>query len=443
MSRPEHLRRHLLTHVEEKPFRCSACDFTSRRVDRIRKHQRKAHPADAGDATLTVLSLDVKLPDGVIINGQTGEVKYESMASTPAAGGEDGEGAPPGATTTPSQGQQSSAPTPALAPPPPGYSDHAKVLSELHMSASKSSKSSKSARASLLPTMVPPNLPRLPPLSVPTFSSNPDTLTPGGNNGNNLPGEPPYGHVGVIEAGSGPVFPGQISPRVKDDGGSEAKRSKIEYSQDNHRQFQTPPPLHNNPPSKAQQPQSGSSSSSSRRKTQPTKREPDETLDDRGLLDGRRSSTDGSTGRSPLASFEGFGSSDFSSIAAGIQNNFAQHPSAAAAAGFGNPMRGSNSAGIPPVPPAHHHHVMPPGAGNPMRFPGNPHGFPPMPYGFLDPHTGLPLEMKSSALPSRSPSHHHHHHPPTTSTPSSSQSSNGFDNRQVPAITTFPPYSYR
>ena len=60
VSRMEHLRRHLLTHSEAKPYRCSQCDHTARRADSIRTHIRKTHKEGA-----TVLRVDVSGQIGV------------------------------------------------------------------------------------------------------------------------------------------------------------------------------------------------------------------------------------------------------------------------------------------------------------------------------------------------------------------------------------------
>ena len=317
----------------------------SRRSDRIRAHQRKAHP---GQEDLTILCLNVKLPDGVIINGQSGEVRCE---------------------LSPSSGSS--------------YSDHMNVLSQLHMTSTENN--GKSADESL-PTMVPPKLPNLPLLTVPNFSG------PGiiGSGSENLTEASCYPSI-KTEAGSGPVFPGQISPRiqnivptssppvVKDEQLEESKRIKLEHFQENQefRSSSFPGSMIGNVGTTVNA-DSGNlanatnsklnTGSSSRRKAQPMKREPDETQDDCAIISVSPSEE---ACRTPIPSFEGFGTTDFSSI--GIPNHYVQNSS------YGSPIH----TGFPPVP----RHMIAPG--NHM---GSSSGH--MTFGI--PRPGLAMEGKSN-----------------------------------------------
>ena len=250
------------------------------------------------------------------------------------------------------------------------YGDHVKTLNELSAAKKRSTDES-------LPTMVAPVLPKLPPLTVPPSFSGPGNT---GSTSADFTGESSsYLPAIKTEAGSGPVFPGQISPRIQcvaptsspsvvfpgqispriqcvaptssppvaTDEQPESKRIKLEPSQDNQG-FQNPPILGTMIGSNVSATPSTNngdllerlskiySGSSSRRKAQPIKREPDETQHDCSIVSG---SPVEEGPRAPVPSFEGFGTTDFSSI--GVPNSYAQNPS------YGTPPINT---GPPPVP---------------------------------------------------------------------------------------------
>ena len=250
------------------------------------------------------------------------------------------------------------------------YGDHVKTLSELSAAKKRSAEES-------LPTMVAPVLPKLPPLTVPPSFSCPGNT---GSTSTNFTGESsPYLPAIKTEAGSGPVFPGQISPRIQcvaptsspsvvfpgqisprfqcvaptsspsvaTDEQPESKRIKLEPSQDNQG-VQNSPILGTMIGSNVSATPSTNNGdllerlskiyggSSSRRKAQPIKREPDETQDDCSIVSGSPAEEGP---RAPVPSFEGFGTTDFSSI--GVPNSYAQNPS------YGTPPINTGPAPVP------------------------------------------------------------------------------------------------
>ena len=229
----------MLTHVDEKPYRCSACDFTARRPDKVRTHQRKRHPEGTD---LTVVSVDVKLPDGA----EDSQVNVSQLAT---------------ALTL-------------------HYSGHIKELHDLHTKARKDSS----------PTMVPPNFYKPPALVLP--SSN--------NTGAILTEEYPQGTK--LGSGSGPVFPGQISPRITHFAAVAHSQSDLDISGPKRIKLENGASKRFAHQQSMKSAISQSNNSSSRRKAQPIKLEPE----------------------SPIPSFEGFGTTDFSSI--GIPEYCLQNP---------------------------------------------------------------------------------------------------------------------
>lgn len=60
VSRPEHLRRHLLTHSELRPYKCAICDFSARRNDSVRSHIRSKHPGQSVTVINTTAYLNIE-----------------------------------------------------------------------------------------------------------------------------------------------------------------------------------------------------------------------------------------------------------------------------------------------------------------------------------------------------------------------------------------------